>query len=428
SIAGIQCMKLSGYSKGYGYKVGQTIQESSSHAWNAVYLDGRWHLLDSTWGTGNIDDSATKFTFRYNEFYFLTHPALFVNDHFPDNSNWQLLKPALTLKEFEHNLMHSSDFYKLGMLTAHPETAIIHTVNGTATVSVECCSSTLFSFKLNGTDEPGLLTLNKHGMKLEVYPQKTGRHELRIFAKPSKCTEELYNQVLEYIVECKSVDKSKRFPKDLYQPVGPSWATERQGFLRPSHPDPIIHTNDGRCSLTFTLGKDISILASLHSDSSSLTKEKSGQHILDIHRGNQIEFKIHLPHAGNFVLKFFTKKKSDPGSYTYVFNYLITCLNSEVQWPPFPLRYFSWQEGYEILEPLSRLLPANRNVQFKLKMHGICKAIVQAEDTYTLTLSRDGFWEGTCNTSGCREVSVMVQENANHSYYSQVLKYEVETQ
>ncbi|XP_054691000.1 kyphoscoliosis peptidase [Grus americana] len=427
SIAGIQCMKLSGYSKGYGYKMGQTFTGDSDHAWNAVYLDGRWHLLDSTWGSGAVDDSFTKFTFRYNEFYFLTHPALFINNHFPDNSNWQLLKPTLTLKDFENNMLHNSNFYMLGLLTAHPETAVIQTVNGKASVSVDCRSATLFTFKLKGTDEHGLMTLKKHGMKLEIYPQKTGSHKLQIFAKPSKASEEVYKCVLEYVVECKSVDKAMRFPKDLHQPVGPSWFTERQGFLRPSHPDPIIHTNDGRCSVTFTLGKDISVLASLHSENSSLTEDTRRRHIMQIHRGNQIELKIHLPHAGNFVLKVYAKKKSDPGNYDYIFNYLIACLNTEVKWPAFPQSYTKWAEDYEILEPLSGLLPANRNVQFKLKMHGIAKVLVQAENAYPLTQSR-GYWEGTCNTSGCREVFVMVHENANHSFYSHVLKYEVETQ
>ncbi|KFP65805.1 Kyphoscoliosis peptidase, partial [Cariama cristata] len=427
SIAGIQCMKLSGYSKGYGYKMGQTFTGDSDHAWNAVYLDGRWHLLDSTWGSGSVDDSFTEFTFRYNEFYFLTHPALFINNHFPDNSNWQLLKPTLTLKDFEKNMLHNSNFYMLGLLTAHPETAVIQTVNGKASVSVDCRSATLFTFKLKGTDEHGLMTLKKHGMKLDIYPQKTGSHKLQIFAKPSKASEDVYNCVLEYVVDCKSVDKAMRFPKDLHQPVGPSWFTERQGFLRPSHPDPIIHTNDGRCSVTFTLGKDISVLASLHSDNSSLTEDMRRRHIMQIHRGNQIELKIHLPHAGNFVLKIYAKKKSDPGNYDYIFNYLITCLNTEVKWPAFPQSYSKWVEDYEILEPLSGLLPANRNVQFKLKMHGIAKVLVQAENTYPLTQSR-GYWEGTCNTSGCREVFVMVHENANHSFYSHVLKYEVETQ
>ncbi|NWX76758.1 KY peptidase, partial [Alca torda] len=427
SIAGIHCMKLSGYSKGYSYKIGQTFTGDSDHAWNAVYLDGRWHLLDSTWGSGAVDDSFTKFSFRYNEFYFLTHPALFINNHFPDNSNWQLLKPTLTLKDFENNMLHNSSFYTLGLLTAQPQTAVIRTVNGKASVSVDCRSATLFKFELKGTDEHGLMTLKKHGMKLDIYPQKTGSHKLQIFAKPSKASEDVYNCVLEYVVECESVDKAMRFPKGLHQPVGPSWFTERQGFLRPSHPDPVIHTNDGRCSLTFTLGKDISVIALLHCDNSSLTEAERRQHIMQIRRGNQIELKIHLPHAGNFVLKIYAKKKSDPGNYDYVFNYLITCLNTEVKWPAFPQVYSKWAEDYEILEPLSGLLQANRNVQFKLKMHGIAKVLVQADDAHPLTQSR-GCWEGTCNTSGCREVFVMVQENANHSFYSHVLKYEVESQ
>ncbi|EMP38424.1 Kyphoscoliosis peptidase [Chelonia mydas] len=365
---------------------------------------------------------------RYDEFYFLTHPALFINDHFPDNSNWQLLKPALTLKEFESNMSYKTHFYKLGMLAAHPGTSIIQTVNGKATISIESRAPLLFTFSLQGTAEHGLMTLKKNGMRLEIYPQKTGNHKLQVFAKPCNGSEDHYNCVLECIIECSSVDKSMRFPKDLYQPVGPSWFTERKGFLRPSQPDPIIHTNDGRCSITFTLGKDISVLPSLHWDNTSLTEDMRRRHIMQIHRGNQIEFKIHLPHAGKFVLQIYTKKKSDPGNYNYIFNYLISCPNTEVKWPVFPQNYSNWAEGYEILEPLAGLLPANRNVQFKLKMHGIAKAFVEAENTSPLTLSKDGYWEGTCNTSGCTELCVMVQENANHNFYSNILKYKVDTQ
>lgn len=66
-------------------------------------------------------------TSSYNEFYFLTHPALFIEDHFPDNKNWQLLKPPQSLKQFENNMYHKSEFYNKGMLSAHPETSVIKT-------------------------------------------------------------------------------------------------------------------------------------------------------------------------------------------------------------------------------------------------------------------------------------------------------------
>lgn len=273
------------------------------------------------------------------------------------------------------------------------------------------------------------MTLKKDGMELDIYPQTTGSHKLEIFAKPSKAeaSDDVYKCVVEYVVECQSVDVSMRFPKDLHQPVGPSWFSKRHGFVSVSHNEPVLHTNDGCCFLTFTLRKDTSMLTSLHTDGSSLAEDMGRRHVLQTYSKDQVNLKVHLPHAGSFVLKIYSKKKSEPGNYDYIFNYLIRCLNREVKWPAFPQSYSKWLQDYEILEPLSGLLPANRNVQFKLKMHGIAKVLVQAENTYPLTLNK-GYWEGTCNTSGCREVFVMVHENANHTFYSHVLRYEVEAQ
>jgi transglutaminase-like putative cysteine protease len=37
----------SGYSKGAGYRPGQSFR-STNHAWNAIYIDGGRHLFDST--------------------------------------------------------------------------------------------------------------------------------------------------------------------------------------------------------------------------------------------------------------------------------------------------------------------------------------------------------------------------------------------
>lgn len=62
-IAGVQCVTVPGYSKGFGYQTGQSFSGEFDHAWNAVYLEGRWHLLDSTWGSGLVDTATSKFTF-----------------------------------------------------------------------------------------------------------------------------------------------------------------------------------------------------------------------------------------------------------------------------------------------------------------------------------------------------------------------------
>jgi hypothetical protein len=70
------------------------------HAWNAIKLNGKWMLIDTTWGTSNDVNQS--------EFYFDIKPELAINTHYPKNSKWQLLKNPLSLEEF-----NNSKFVKL---------------------------------------------------------------------------------------------------------------------------------------------------------------------------------------------------------------------------------------------------------------------------------------------------------------------------
>uniref|UniRef100_A0A6P8S6D9 Kyphoscoliosis peptidase n=1 Tax=Geotrypetes seraphini TaxID=260995 RepID=A0A6P8S6D9_GEOSA len=423
SIAGVECVKLSGYCKGYGYKIGQKFSGAPDHSWNAVLLEGKWHLLDSTWGAGHCSD--THFTFNYTEYYFLTHPALFFESHFPEDKKWQLLKPTVSLKQFESNIFCKPEFYSAGLLSAHPETSIIKTAHGKATVSIEGHSPTLFLFNLNGTKNTGLMTLQKNGMKLEVYPPMTGNHTLEIFAKPYSSNDS-YNLALSYFIQCNSVDRSFKFPKDFTNPLGPSWLTEEKGLLEPSHEEPIIHTEDGCCTISFTLLKDIRTMASLKSDDITMTEDIMRRHIFQAEWENRVEFKIHLPQAGTYVLSIYAKKKTDHGSYDYVCNYLLCCTNTSIKWPVFPLAYSSWAENYELVEPLAGVLPANSNVHFKLRAPGVEAMYVDDKRRFPLTLCDNGYWEGTCNTTGCQILGIFAKEKLTNTY-SGLLEYKVKT-
>ncbi|XP_069474153.1 kyphoscoliosis peptidase-like isoform X2 [Ambystoma mexicanum] len=428
SVVGVKCKQISGYSKGYGYLIGQKFSGNTDHAWNAVYLEGRWHLLDSTWAAGNVNDNCTQFKFDYNEFYFLTHPSIFIESHYPEDPDWQLLSPPLSLKQFENNMRHHNAFYSMGLLTSSPDTPVIKTVNGKSVISVEGRTPTLFTFHVNGDKQSGLMTLNKSGMKLEVYPKETGTHTLQIYAKLFSSSKNSYDSVLEYKMECSSVDKKMKIPTELKNPVGPSWLTEKEGFHHPSHPEPIIHTPDGRCSVSFTLNEDLDVMATLHTDDMTVTEDIKRRHIFKCILENQIVLKIQLPQAGTFVLGIYHKNKKHKGnSYDYGFNYLLSCTNAAVKWPVFPLTYASWLESYELVEPTAGVLPANRNVHFKLKVPGVNSVFVKGKGDSHLTLSGDGYWEGSVNTSGCRDVNVMIEETGNTNYYHSILNYLVET-
>ncbi|KAM4771186.1 uncharacterized protein WCC33_003021 [Rhinophrynus dorsalis] len=381
SLAGIKCLKIGGYSKGYNYVVGQTFSGESNHAWNAVYLNKRWHLIDTTWGAGSADSSSNSFKFRYNEFYFLTHPALFIEEHFPDNQNWQLLQTPLSLKQFEGNLCHKSSFYNAGLIASYPGTLQVETVNGKATFTIEGLSPALFSFTLNKTEKPGLITLTRNGMRLDVYPKVTGRHKLELYTKPYGAAKESYDKVMEYILHCGSVDSVFRIPKELDVIVGPSWLTEKMGFLQLSCRDSVINTQDGRCSVGFTLAKKSTVIATLHSDNIKPGDER--RYALQTQRGNRVEFKIHLPQQGYYALKIHSS--TSPGRFECICNYLVVCTNPEVAWPSFPRELQSPVGPTALTEKKGLLQPSHRDPIIYISSSHCSVSFTLKEDITVLT-------------------------------------------
>lgn len=76
------------------------------HAWNAIKLNNKWILVDSTWGTS--DDASTS------EFYFDTKPEFAIITRYPENSEWQLLEEPLSLEEFNNSIFISPIWFYCG--------------------------------------------------------------------------------------------------------------------------------------------------------------------------------------------------------------------------------------------------------------------------------------------------------------------------
>ena len=96
---GLQVVKLVGWAKGISYTAGVSLTGPTNHAWNAVYLNDGWYLIDSTWGAGAI--SGGQFVREFKGYYFLTDPEEFILNHFPQNSQWQLLSTKVVTSSFD---------------------------------------------------------------------------------------------------------------------------------------------------------------------------------------------------------------------------------------------------------------------------------------------------------------------------------------
>ncbi len=89
---------INGYSK-QEYR-NNTVRERPAHAWNAVQIDGKWYLLDVTWGAG-IRNSSGAFVPNPTDKWFLTEPSTFVLTHLPLDPSWQLLDCPINLETFK---------------------------------------------------------------------------------------------------------------------------------------------------------------------------------------------------------------------------------------------------------------------------------------------------------------------------------------
>jgi transglutaminase/protease-like cytokinesis protein 3 len=87
-LANIRVKTISGFAKGYGYKIGSqfSLTQEPNHAWNAVHIFGNWYLIDVTWSSGYSDDYR-NFVKRLDEHYFLTCPEHLIWTHFPYDAN-----------------------------------------------------------------------------------------------------------------------------------------------------------------------------------------------------------------------------------------------------------------------------------------------------------------------------------------------------
>jgi transglutaminase/protease-like cytokinesis protein 3 len=115
----IECKKIGGYAKGYGFKQEQATFARTNHAWNVIRLNGRWYLVDSTWGTGHLNNNNCNQK-ALNPFYFLARPEQMIYRHLPEDSKWQLLASPVSMQDFVRLPFVDPTFFELELDIIYP--------------------------------------------------------------------------------------------------------------------------------------------------------------------------------------------------------------------------------------------------------------------------------------------------------------------
>lgn len=212
---GLTAVIVHGEAKGMGPKGAMTSDGLLTHDWNALKLDGAWHLLDCTWGAGRLDERL-RFVPRFTDHYFLTPPELFSYDHFPKEARWQLLAAPQTRAEFLKRVTVKVAFFENGLrLISHPNARI--TCNGGLTVTVGAPPEIIVvgSVVRNGRDldeARAFAQRESDGFSVSASLPSKGSYLLRIFARKRDSQSDEYDLATEYQLEACAGD-SRVFPK-----------------------------------------------------------------------------------------------------------------------------------------------------------------------------------------------------------------------
>ncbi|XP_036406882.1 kyphoscoliosis peptidase-like [Megalops cyprinoides] len=285
---GIECQEVSGHSKGIGYRQGQSYQNTkSNHMWNTVKLEGQWYLLDACWGAGRVDINNQTFIKRYDDFYFLADPEDFIDSHYPDEQQWQLLESPVTLEDFEKRVFKTSEFYRLGLTLQLPKNFLIVTENGEATVSLGCRWPADFTYQIspqsseltNGQSlgdvkdvgsSSGLLTVTRLGMRLRLMPPARGKYDIMVFARPAN-TLGTFSWVCSFLLECPEPKPSEEIPENPYLSWGLQPTAASLGLKQSTHSAEPVMTQTGKVQLVLQTSRPLMVLCELtHKDLDSI--------------------------------------------------------------------------------------------------------------------------------------------------------------
>ena len=320
--AGIEARKLSGFAKGYGYSPENpfTTNSSTDHAWNAVKINGKWYLIDSTWGAGHLNDN-NEYEAVFTEFYFLPEPEMFILSHYPyencsieDSEKWQLLNRPVSLEEFNRSLMIYPTAHELGIYpTSHKENIVYFTdevefIFKEDAVRTNKLIATLYKRQGNMLYEEKFAChayFSEGELKLKVKPSTTGTYRLQVFGN-KRCIDGKASLLFEYILECTVPLNGK-------------------GRREYPYPETYSQTLEDECEILEPLGKPIMQNTPVTMRFRSTVLKRMMVNGLEMLRkeNNIFESTFTAPGSDYAIQVFGARQDENPGSYHGVYTFRV---------------------------------------------------------------------------------------------------------
>lgn len=210
---GLEVCTVRGKARTDGFCLAGSDALGTSHAWNAVKFNGRWHLLDATWGAGSLDEQF-RFERRFDPYYFDVPPRRLLVDHYPAEVRWQLLGTPLKAEEYlrqPHLLAPYDDF---GLVLQDPPPAPIE-CRGRLQLRVGVPAGVVLMTSLQSgeTECKGAIQITRQGSldTLDLMFPAAGEYRLNVYAR--RDSETSGECCFTYKISC-SGGSDQSFPED----------------------------------------------------------------------------------------------------------------------------------------------------------------------------------------------------------------------
>lgn len=411
-LSGIEAVVIRGYGKGYGYNVGSKIPKSSNHAWNAVKIEGRWHLVDSTWGAGHLDPKE-GFVQRFEEFYFLTPSEDLAWTHFTEDSSWQLLDAPISKVEFEGLAYAKPAFFKNDMKIVGHQEGTIDAEEG-ASVCLSAPENVHVIAEL--LDEEGRklpkrfaqVQQSLDNILVRAACPGPGNYTLRIYSKMGENEEqEVYDWALDYRIKAgQNAQVQTGFPV--------VWnAFWDIGLDVKDHPKGLIETGS-ELNVTLSAPEDVLLLARLLDEDG---RELSEDWTFAQREEDGYVVRASFPKPGNYTLRIYAKRAGEPGGeYNSAIEYSVVA-KAGIEGMTYPRTLGTFAEaGASLRCPLEGRLEAGTSHEFTLVVPGAEEVAVINGGRWTHISDEGDIFSGEATLSrGETQVAAKFPEDPSYS-------------
>lgn len=321
--ANIPCAQIRGICKAGNYEPGD-IDQLYFSLWNAVFLNGNWHIVHSFWACQSVfgkvsggwikleqggktvvekqKEQAGVVQNSFDEYYILPNPKEFRYACHPDDPKWQLCRRIITRKQFLEQAYLLPPFWGLGMKMISADKCFMHSYLGKAQIAFKAPLKTGNEMDLwyellykddgqsstdllNPENIPKLVSVARNTPEWNCFVQfpVEGIYKIVFFAG-------MFGKSLSRIGEFKliceePIQKCDPMPFDPGRlGLGPGAKTERAGLILPSHRNGIIQVDKmNKTNIRFFVDCEVSktlvVKTSLITNSS--VKDKALQEELD---------------------------------------------------------------------------------------------------------------------------------------------------